>query len=49
MREMVSVDLRVGPEKPQGGQLIRDVAITRLFSIEVPVYFLLYFLSRLVS
>lgn len=26
MREMVSVDLRVGPEKPQGGQLIRDVA-----------------------
>lgn len=33
----------------QGGQLIRDVAITRLFSIEVPVYYLLYFLSRLVS
>lgn len=32
---------RVGPEKPQGGQLIRDVAIRylRLFCIEVHVDF----------
>lgn len=40
-REMMSVDLRVGPEKLQGGQLIRDVAITRLFhrcTCILPIY-----------
>ena len=39
-REIVSVD-RVGPEKPQGGQLIRNVAIRylQLFGIEVHVDF----------